>query len=465
MNITKRNRMWHSQLWMLLLAISASSSYLDATRGLEGESSSVKTSVFLSPAFELKPGSVVNNFYYDIPFPRGHIALKSFNGDVIDEQGNSIPLHETYLHHWAVYRYYGDKKAADEEDMSKFIFVRNSGPCINVGQYFGLGSEVRKTNTWVPDPYGIEVGNPTEVPEGYEERWLLNVHAIDTRGVEDRLGCTECKCSLYNVTVDGHGQPLANGYVGGLHCCYDRTQCRVKGGFGGGLRKLYVRYTVKWIEWNPSIIPVNIYIIDVTDTGDRPSPHSSALNTQFSCKIEYTVPPCGSVGEENGNCVDFRRAKAVLRRGGDIVYGVAHQHTGGTGAALYGEDGRHLCTSNPIYGEGEEAGNEAGYIVGMSTCYPKPGSVSLKDGELVTVVSNYSSVQIHTGVMGLFYIFVAEPQPKQNTLLPRGLAAPWFTELAESWWILVLAGGIIAVVAAAIFRRRNETEGYQMVRS
>lgn len=72
----------------------------------------------------------------------------------------------------------------------------------------------------------------------------------------------------------------------------------------------------------------------------------------------------------------------------------------------------------PTYGDGEEAGNEGGYIVGMSTCYPKPGSVRVADGELLTVVSNYSSAQMHTGVMGLFYILVAEPRPQPKSSLP-----------------------------------------------
>lgn len=51
----------------------------------------------------------------------------------------------------------------------------------------------------------------------------------------------------------------------------------------------------------------------------------------------------------------------------------------------------------------------------MSTCYPKPGSVKVSDGEVLTVVSNYSSDRQHTGVMGLLYILVAEqeqPAPK-----------------------------------------------------
>ena len=96
---------------------------------------------------------------------------------------------------------------------------------------FGLGSETRRTVTHVPDPYGIEIGDPDEIPDGYEEKWLLNIHAIDTRGMEDRLGCTECRCDLYNVTKDEYGDPLSSDYKGGLRCCYDKTQCRIKNGF------------------------------------------------------------------------------------------------------------------------------------------------------------------------------------------------------------------------------------------
>lgn len=68
-----------------------------------------------------------------------------------------------------------------------------------------------------------------------------------------------------------------------------------------------------------------------------------------------------------------------------------------------------ICSSLPIYGHGIEAGNEAGYIVGMTTCYPRPGSVKVLDGETLTLESNYSRSEIHTGVMGLFYILVADP--------------------------------------------------------
>lgn len=62
----------------------------------------------------------------------------------------------------------------------------------------------------------------------------------------------------------------------------------------------------------------------------------------------------------------------------------------------------------PIYGEGEEAGNEAGYLVGMSACYPQPGSIKISKGETLILESNYTSVTHHAGAMGLFHIYVAD---------------------------------------------------------
>ncbi|XP_020595123.1 uncharacterized protein LOC110035229 [Phalaenopsis equestris] len=451
--------MWRSQLWILSLSILLSSSCHAASLRVKEENNSVKTSVFLTPPFVLKHGLVQDKVYFDIPFPRGHIALKSFTAEVVDGNGDSIPLHETYLHHWVLERYYG-QKAVKDDDLARIIMVRNSGVCRNIGQYYGLGPETRKTSTWVPDPYGIEVGNLNEVPEGYEERWLMNVHVIDTRKVEDRLGCIECKCSLYNVTSDEYGRQLANGYMGGLHCCYDETQCRVEEGFGdGGERKLYLRYTLKWIEWSPRIIPVKIYILDVTATRDLPT-GLNFVNPSYSCKVEYNIPSCDSVAEDNGECVDVRKTKLVISHGGDIIYGAAHQHTGGVGSAMYGEDGRLLCSFNPIYGEGEEAGDEAGYIVGMSTCYPNPGSVNIRDGELLTLVSNYSNLRMHVGAMGFFYILLAEPQPKLTSFLSQELTVPRIADLMEQWWVLLLAGGLVmAIAVAAIYRRRKEGDG------
>jgi hypothetical protein len=253
----------------------------------------IKSAAFLSPKFELEPGSVIEKYFYGIDFPKGHIAIKSFNAEVVDEAGNSVPLHETYLHHWLVERYYQSKHAKQTRhdgqkipENSDIIMVRNKGICQGNknGQYFGLGSETRGTIMDIPDPFGIEIGNPDEVPEGFEEIWMVNIHAIDTRGVVDKLGCTECRCDLYNVTVDKDWSAKKPDYKGGVLCCYDDTHCKLKEGFKGPKRSLYLKYTIKWVDWDDFIVPVKIYMLDVTDTLQI-SNDSKGLNSNHDCQV------------------------------------------------------------------------------------------------------------------------------------------------------------------------------------
>ncbi|TVU04845.1 hypothetical protein EJB05_47982, partial [Eragrostis curvula] len=434
-------------LVMMLLVVVATAPLPSAALNVRGHRHGLKSQTFLSPAFFLRPGGVSNKWHYDIPFPRGHLALKSFNGEVVDERGAPVPLHEVYLHHWVVAPYYAAANAAGAEDDDNELPPRaiegmNAGVCVGkLRQYYGLGSETRRTATWVPDPYGIEVGGgpamaAAAAPAGYEERWLINVHAIDTRGVADTVACTECRCDLYNVTVDEHGRAIEEAYTGGLRCCYDGTRCgSAGGGHGDGAgagageeRKLFFRYTVMWREWSEAIVPVRIYIFDSTDRALLEG------KSQPACKVEYQVEECSSENRAKNDCVHVMAAKQVLPRGGDIVFGIAHQHSGGIGASLHGQDGRLLCESMATYGTGTEAGNEAGYIVGMSSCYPELGAVTVRDGEVLTVVSNYSSERQHTGVMGLFYILVAEHQERQQQqqLAPKNRQALCFS-FPVSW--------------------------------
>ncbi|XP_015580256.2 uncharacterized protein LOC8275474 isoform X2 [Ricinus communis] len=430
--------------------------------------SNMKSATFLSPKFVLAPGSVENRWYFNIDFPRGHIAVKSFNAEVIDEAGNSVPLHETYLHHWLVEKYYHRLDVANSENNgnSDVMLAKNSGICQGgiLRQHFGLGSETRGTATHVSDPYGIEIGNPDEIPAGYEERWLLNVHAIDTRGVEDRLGCTECKCDIYNITVDEFGRPIRPDYKGGLFCCYDHTQCKVRPGYEDVRRSLYLRYTVKWVDWDSSVIPVKIFILDVTDTGKRLN-DSTILSPESGCQIEYEVEACSTTALTSDDCIDIKRTSLIIPTGGYVIYGVAHQHTGGVGSTLYGKDGLVICTSVPIYGEGMEAGNEAGYIVGMSTCYPKPGSIKIADGENLILESRYSRAQEHTGVMGLFYILVADRVPERMPFLESLVYVHENMEPSAYRWAIVVLLGLATTLAVAVgsWLKKGKDDGYQPI--
>ncbi|KAE8657174.1 Detected protein of confused Function [Hibiscus syriacus] len=398
--------------------------------------------------FVLGPGSVENRFYYNVDFPKGQIALKSFNAEVIDEAGNPVPLHETYLHHWVVARYFIRKGVNISEfddhanlNKSDYISGRNSGVCQNemVGQFFGLGSETRKTATHIPDPYGIEVGNPAEIPSGFEEQWMLNIHAINTRGAEDKLGCTECRCDLYNVTVDEYGRPLRPDYIGGLLCCYDHNAS--------------------------SVLPVKVYIFDITDTWKR-TRNSTGINAEHQCKVEYNIEPCHSTELGDDGCVDNKRISLDMPFGGYLIYGVAHQHSGES-VLLFIEryDGQVMCSSLPTYGEGEEPGNEACYIVGMTTCYPQPGAIEISRGETLILESNYSRITHHTGVMGLFYILVSDQLPKPMHTLHTVIQTQDSITLITILWAVVAMIGLVAVIAVAIRHRYKHggEDGYEAI--
>ncbi|TVU04850.1 hypothetical protein EJB05_47987, partial [Eragrostis curvula] len=169
-------------------------------------------------------------------------------------------------------------------------------PTCTVGLWIHSSSLSMNPTIWIPDPYGIEIRNP---PDGYEEKRFLNVHAIDMRGVTDKLGCTECRCDLYNVSVDEYGLAIRKNYTGGRFYCYDQTRCKVREGFNGGLRKLFLRYTVTWLDWSTltdwhnsrvllrpyldAVVPVKIFIFDDTDRSllDGKSEHA--------CKLDIAV--------------------------------------------------------------------------------------------------------------------------------------------------------------------------------
>ncbi|XP_071710970.1 uncharacterized protein [Rutidosis leptorrhynchoides] len=420
-----------SQRSVIILAIVLLAIYAQNSKARVIHENGVKSMVYLSPKITHHPGSVTNKNYYDIEFPKGHIAIKSFNAEVVDEAGDPVSLQETYLHHWVAMRYYRRKGVKNVKfngnhgfNQPDLIKAGNAGICNQgLSQFFGLGSETRKTSTYVPDPYGIEVGNPREVPAGYEEIWMLNIHAIDTRGAVDVMGCTECRCNLYNVTNDEYGRPLDPNYIGGLYCCYDGTQCKVKNELKSVERNLYMRYTVKWVDWSDSILPVKVYIFDVTDTWEHTGIHD--------CYIEFDVEQ-STTGVATNDFISISRST----------------------------DGRIICSSKSIYGKGNSVGDEAGYIVGMTTCYPEPGSVKIAKGEILTLESNYSSEKSHTGVMGLFYILVAESSLKVNG--PDQVYEESIVEVLFSG-VAVFGLAISAAIVVVYQRRKQSEDGYESI--
>jgi hypothetical protein len=224
------------------------------------------------------PGKVAAKTFYNVEFPKGHVGIKSFDAELVDEEGNSVPLYEAYLHHWFAIKYYAIdwnmSKIIPKNPMEGAIYIRNEGTCNGniLPAYWGLGAESRGTKSKIPDPYAVEHGKPSNVPSGYQEKWLLNLMVIDTRGTKHRKLCTECRCNhfnlpknFYNVTLGIDGKPLGSSYKGGIFCCQDNLQCKLKKGFEAPTRKLALRYKITWVDWNQQQIPVRFYILDSTD--------------------------------------------------------------------------------------------------------------------------------------------------------------------------------------------------------
>ncbi|XP_020233565.1 uncharacterized protein LOC109813729 [Cajanus cajan] len=377
----------------------------------------IKSATFVSEKFEVGPGQIAAKTFLDIEFPKGHVGVKSFDVELVDEEGNSVPLYETYFHHWFAIKYFENitlsRNIEQYHDLRNgVVFQRNDGLCQGymLPHFWGLGAESRGTSSNLPDPFAVELGNPMKIPNGFTEKWLFNILAIDTRGAYDRKGCTECRCNLfnlpkefYNVTKGIDGQPLSLSYKGGLLCCQDNFQCKLRKGFDGPRRKLSLRYKIRWVDWDEHQFPLKFYILDSTDRVK-----SNGSTTIHDCQVEYTIPRIHDSDSPN-----VKRANIPMENGGYLIYGTAHMHTGVVNATLYGQDGRVLCTSTPKYGRGKEAGNEKGYLVGMSVCYPKVGSIKIEDGEILTLESRYEN-KFRTGAMGHFYIYLAEQLPNKD---------------------------------------------------
>ncbi|CAK8572347.1 unnamed protein product [Lathyrus sativus] len=373
----------------------------------------IHSAKYVSEKFEIGPGEVVNKALYDIEFPKGHIGVKSFDVDLIDEQGNSIPLYETYFHHWFAVKYIITKEKkmpGDPNDQTGGpIYIRNDGTC-NGGilpLQWGLGSESRGTVSNLPHPFAVELGNPANITEGWEERWLFSLMVIDTRGTKDRKSCSECRCDQFNLpknffneTRDIHNKPLSPEYKGGVFCCHNGFHCKLEEGFQAPVRKIALRYKITWVDWDQEQIPVRFYVLDSTD-----QVKTNGSKTIHDCLAEYTI-----LKNNSSDSFHVQKASIPIEKGGYLVYGTAHMHTGVVNATLYGQDGRTLCTSIPRYGTGTKAGNEKGYVIEMSVCYPKEGSIKIKDGEIVTVESRYKNEYI-TGAMGHMYFYLADRLP------------------------------------------------------
>jgi len=356
-----------------------------------------KVKVFNSPSVTSRPG-IVNNKYFDVEAPTGHFATVDFNAELVYDNGEPVPLTDVYLHHWILLEYESDaspehvKKMANMNPANSYL-----GKTRGLRQAWAKGGETRHLNSYMPAPYGSVSGG-----DGVKTKWMVNLHGIDTRGAAHRWACTECRCDLFSG--GNRTQDLPEDYIGGLYCCEDETRCKLREGFNGDdvsfERKYHLQYTWTYIDYDECIVPLTQMGLDVTVKPGYPRG-----------TVEYDVMGhCHRYERNKPECVDTREVIMESRLEGTLVYAVSHLHAFSLDSILYGEDGREICHSSPIYGHGHTAGDERGYVVGITHCVNgADGLTKIKKGEKLRYVVTYTKVGgPHTGVMGVMFLKLAE---------------------------------------------------------
>lgn len=79
------------------------------------------------------------------------------------------------------------------------------------------------------------------------------------------------RCKLYgvDVTTFEYADEVGANYTGGLYCCEDGQRCAVSGPSLPPEKTYYLKYTIHYVDWNPTVVPLRTYIFDVTDNGKR----------------------------------------------------------------------------------------------------------------------------------------------------------------------------------------------------
>ena len=323
-------------------------------------------STYRSQALPLKPGEVVftkpaSTFVKMHDLAEGvNVAIKSMVAEVVDSDGNSVPLSEVYNHHWLFF---------DPNHP-------NAGVCGGFLPYkFGVGAECRNTPTSYPGDYAVTTQAPV---------WGANIHLLRTVNVKDVKNCIECGYAP--------GKGCSKSASGTFNCCQDGSYCETLSSDGES-KNYYLQYHVQWRKAQQEDVPVEIFVLDASN-----------------CRIEYNIPT-------NPTGIHTTDLTWPVQHNSTFVFGVGHQHIGGINTTLMYQDPgesawKTLCTSYPTYGKTKgKAGDEEGYVTAISTCGGLKQRVT--KGAKIRVLSLYNvspddprsfDTGAHGGVMSLFYV-------------------------------------------------------------
>ena len=432
-----------------------------------------RTFSVLSRPIYLKYGEVHNTIQDPIRLPEDLVrefaskpmAIVDYSVDIVDKEGTRVPLYDGYNHHYALgiggyeaLNWYYKKHKNDPyggyelnatqvptmrtfmDDMralSLDVSRRGRRRAANFGG--GSGAEERGTSHLLPAPFAHVVDKP--------EALIPLIHLINTKAPDRRPGdgyskLLECPCTPQrrfdestghidgkppvppfscNSKFEDEGNPSCSfdAYEGGFRCCEHGVfllDTSVHDVSKEETTEFFFKFDFEFLELEPETRQVR-----------PPACCDVTSNRTVGGNIEFDVPAC-SEGVDPEDCVYEMSSSQTIdmmpnyhhktehldvdpREVVELVYAVGHLHVGGLSLDLYDDDsGELLCHSVPKYGATEAAGDEEGYVVGMSSCTFDPPIKMTRD-TVVRTVSRYNNTVGHHGVMALWLMQVSDPAP------------------------------------------------------
>jgi hypothetical protein len=334
----------------------------------------------LGPPLPLGPGdNAVVSYLVPNPLPAADVVVRTQAAQVVDGQGQPVPLSQAYLHH---------------------VFGSN----VVVA---GEGAEVRGSplRAALPAPLGRVVRAAAAAPDAAR---TVNLHLIDTRGVAaaDLKPCIECWCRQEGG--GGGSDSGAIAYVqpptGSVGCCR-RCPSALRGAAPDvEYRYQYnTTYEVLTPALEASLRPVFAGILDLSgrveyDVAAAGPGAASTLTRAYPTGLDFFCPQA--------------KPFAVARCW-------AHQHIGGKYVALYDGD-VEICRSTAVYGNATgAAGNEEGYLVAMTgPALAEPYVVA--PGRALRAESVYDASMPYAGVMSALAVELADFDARPECALGAG---------------------------------------------
>ena len=270
---------------------------------------------------------------------------------------------------------------------------------------------------------------------------MVLMHFINTHGVPHDQKLWECPCTsrrvinVTNGTIDGakpipfrcSQQLLDQGnaacslatYEGGYRCCEHGVFLTEElPGPDAPVDQIEAKFIFEYYE------------PDAPETKSvRPTMQPSCCdatagylaNWSHFANIEYDVPQC-SDGTPYDHCVHVIESVEVFDVPSnnhsdpdeefELVHAWGHQHIAGVGLELYRVSTNELlCQSHPKYGTGVQAGDEAGFLVGIPPCVWGPPPLSppprIRRSDHLRTVARYNASEKRHGVMSLWLMTAA----------------------------------------------------------